>query len=248
MKPTDGPDFPHFIAHNANGSYCVPDLFAGREVPGVLAAGGIYEPRTLERLRELSSGGDIVTGGAFVGDFLPFLGRCLAPGAQIISFEPHPLTWKAAQHTLWLNGLDRVTVHNVAVGEKADVLPLRLSRPDGTPMAAASRLAPDAAQAAGDPSNDKVVNVDVVPLDDLVGTDRAVSVLHLDVEGHEEPALRGAARILQRCRPAVVLECAGPKRSGGFLAVLGQLAPEAGYAISDVIEGEGNVVFLPNPA
>ena len=43
-------------------------------------------------------------------------------------------------------------------------------------------------------------------LDDVVAGDRRVAAIQLDVEGHEQAALEGAMRTIERCRPLIVLE------------------------------------------
>ena len=58
------PDFPYSLACNAYGFYCVPDAYRNREVPMILARGGIYEPDTLRLIRRMAKGGDVVAGGA----------------------------------------------------------------------------------------------------------------------------------------------------------------------------------------
>ncbi|MGV6849666.1 MAG: FkbM family methyltransferase [Marinibacterium sp.] len=236
------PDFAHFIAENEHGRYCVPQEFAHREVPGILAGGGVYEPDTLAMLSELYDGGDIVSGGAFVGDFFPFLCRLLVPGARVVSFEPHPVTLQAARHTIALNGLDAVDLHPVAVGADAGSLPLQMARANGQPLAAAAKLVTEA-EAAG---NDHVVSVDVVRLDDLVAPDRPVGILHLDIEGHEEPALHGARDLIARWRPLVVLETSRRRRDktiARYRDVLAGLVPEAGYDLAHLVEADGNAVY-----
>ena len=51
-----------------------------------------------------------------------------------------------------------------------------------------------------------ITTVRVVRVDDIVPIDRHVSVLHLDVERHEQEALSGALRTIERCRPILILE------------------------------------------
>ena len=43
-------------------------------------------------------------------------------------------------------------------------------------------------------------------LDSILTTDQPISVLHLDVEGMEDDALRGASRIIAQWKPLVVVE------------------------------------------
>ncbi len=46
----------------------------------------------------------------------------------------------------------------------------------------------------------------MLPIDEAVPADRQVSILQLDVEGHEQPALAGALATIRRCRPIIILE------------------------------------------
>lgn len=240
------PDFDHFIAENEHGTYCVPQDFAHREVPGILAKGGVYEPDTLAMLAQIYTGGDIISGGAFVGDFFPFLSRLLTDDARVVSFEPHPVTFQAAQHTLVLNNLDAIDLHPVAVGAQPGTLPLQMARANGQPLAAAAKLVTE--DEARD--NDHVVVVDVVRLDDLADPDRPVGILHLDIEGHEEPALLGARAVITRWRPLVVLETSRRRREktiARYRDVLADLVPEAVYDLAHLVEADGNAVYRAKP-
>lgn len=46
----------------------------------------------------------------------------------------------------------------------------------------------------------------LVSLDEIIPPDRQISIVQLDVEGHEEQALKGAMKLIERCRPILVLE------------------------------------------
>ena len=43
-------------------------------------------------------------------------------------------------------------------------------------------------------------------VDEVLAGDRRVGAIHLDVEGHEQEALRGALGTIERWRPLMVLE------------------------------------------
>jgi hypothetical protein len=45
-----------------------------------------------------------------------------------------------------------------------------------------------------------------VTIDDLVPADCTVSIIQLDVEGHERQALAGALQTIRRCLPILILE------------------------------------------
>ena len=48
--------------------------------------------------------------------------------------------------------------------------------------------------------------VPLVTIDDMIGTDTPIDLIKMDVEGEEEPALRGAEQTFKRCRPALIIE------------------------------------------
>lgn len=230
------PGFDHFIAANEYGFYCIPHSYRGREVPRVLRRGEVYEPATIRFMQRQVKSGDIVSGGAFVGDFFPALERALSTQALIHSFEPNPTSFLAAEYTIALNGLESVRMHPVAVGEKEDTLPLLIGRgKDGASLAAGAKL-------VGKETQGVTVDVPVKPLDDLVDDDRDVSILHLDIEGHEIPALRGGAELIRRCAPLILAEAGRPHRVRAIASVLDDLAPDAGYKHSGSIEK--NAIFL----
>ena len=68
-----------------------------------------------------------------------------------------------------------------------------------------------------------------MPLDDLVDPSRMVSVLQLDVEGFEWPALLGARRIIEQNRPTIIVEALDETPNAVTEAVLSQAFPDLGY-------------------
>ena len=233
-------DFEYEIVANEYGFYCMPKAFFGRKLPQILANGGVYEPATLKLMaRILRRGGDVVTGGAFVGDFLPALSSALVPGALTHTFEPNPIARDAARLTCWLNELDNVVMHDCAVGDDAGQLQLQVAKPDGTPMAARAKIVEKTG--AGE-----TINVDVKKLDVLVDAKRPVAIVHLDVEGHEWPSLVGAQDIIAANFPCIIIEAEKGWKSRKIEAGLTELFPEAGYCRAGSIER--NVIYIPQNA
>jgi len=220
---------------NRYGLYAVPRAFRERVVPKVLAKGKVYEPNTIEFMRRKAGTGDVISGGAFVGDFLPGLSEALTEGAQLHTFEPNPLSYAAAEQTIKLNGLTNVVIQPVAVGAAPGKLFLRTIMADGSIAAARARI-------VNREHGDATVEVEVKRLDDMVPQDRHISVLQLDLEGHETEALVGAKRILSDCRPVVVLEMPRRDANDGYLATLEDLVPEARYMRAGWMER--NAIYL----
>ncbi|MDF1854923.1 FkbM family methyltransferase [Pseudooceanicola sp.] len=234
--PRGVPSFDHMIASNQYGFYCIPQAYAKRKVPTVLRQGQVYEPDTLALMRRKSGLGDVIAGGGFIGDFFPALSEALAATAVLHSFEPNPLSHEAACHTIGLNRLENVCLHPVAVGESPGTLPLLVSRGANNAMAARAKIVADRIEG-------ETIDVPVTTLDNLIGKDRAVSILQLDIEGHELPAVLGAKRIISRNRPMIILEAARRHRQKFYERALNQHFPDIGYRMAGVIER--NCIFLP---
>lgn len=231
-------EMPHLLATNRYGTYCIPDDFRKREVPRILRAGKVYENDTIEFLRRHIGTGDIVTGGAFVGDFFPALHEVLNKKARIHSFEPSPSSFDACAYTMALNALTRVTLHRCAVGSARGTAPFAVARgKDKASLAAGMRIEESAAPTL------HTITVPILPIDDLVPDSRKVTVLHLDVEGFEVDAIHGARRILETSRPLVVLEGAKPFQVRRYLKTLREIAPRAGYLHAGRIDH--NSVYRP---
>ena len=212
------------FAVNEYGFYCVPAEFKNREVPKILFAGGVYEPSTIKLLRRLTKrqGGDIVTGGAFVGDFFPAISECLTAKQRLISFEPNPISYAACSYTAKLNGVTNLDLHPVAVGKEDATLPLQIQRSGGSAMGARAKIAETHTEG-------ETIEVDVKTLDGLLEKSKKVSVLHLDIEDHEEPALWGATETIKRDKPVVILEAGRPWQQRNYLQVLNDICGENAY-------------------
>ncbi|WP_347312611.1 FkbM family methyltransferase [Defluviimonas sp. SAOS-178_SWC] len=151
--------------------------------------------------------GDVISGGAFVGDFFPGVSQGLAPDATLWSFEPNPVNYSAAKKTIEINKLHNVVLFPCAVGREESTAQLQIKDAKSTePKAAMARIDPNRKI-----SGDGFLEVEVKTLDSLVPTGRHVSLIQLDVEGFEGPALMGARSIIERCHPIFILEGRGIK-------------------------------------
>lgn len=229
----------HVVAVNEYGFLCLPTEYLHRDIAQTLNAGQVYEAETLRFLRRFVGKGDVITGGAFVGDFLPALAEVTAPKARIYSFEPVPTSFAAAEETIRLNGLRDVKISPVAVGAEPGYGEMLIARPGGKKIAAGERIiTPEDIT-----EKHETLRVPIETLDAMLPKSRKVSLVHLDVEGHETPALYGAARILNDSKPLVVLESGKDWRCRKHERVLNEIAPKAGYRWAGRIEG--NAVFRP---
>jgi FkbM family methyltransferase len=189
------------IWYNQYGGYCLPESSLHRTAPRKILRGDVYEPGTIEFMRRHCGTGDIVHAGTYFGDFLPALSTACAPEAQIWAFEPNPENYRCARITMLINDLQNVSLLNAGLGAEPDTLSMRVREMQGRSLGGKSHLVE---KSDFDPVCD--VEVGIVPIDSIVGNDRTVSIIQLDVEGHEQAALHGALGTIRRCLPILILE------------------------------------------
>ncbi|MBV7410970.1 FkbM family methyltransferase [Maritimibacter sp. DP1N21-5] len=217
------------IFQNEYGRYSVPDGLDARPAVRLVKAGDVYEPGTIAFMREHAGSGDIIHAGTFFGDFLPGLSSAMAPDARIWAFEPNPASHRHARETIALNDLSNVTLTNAALSDRNGAIHFRTHKEDGEALGGHSHFVEG--PGAG------VEKVEALMLDFVVPLERPVSILQLDVEGHEGEALLGAYHIINRWKPIIILEEFDRPRW------LKRNFPRVNY--DRVSRIHGNLVYLP---
>jgi len=189
------------IWYNEYGGYCLPESSLHRSAARRILSGDVYEPQTIEFMRNNCSAGDIVHAGTYFGDFLPGLSQACSPGSRIWAFEPNPENFSCAQITVLINKLENVTLRNAGLGSAEDVLRMRTKDEGGRGLGGKSRIVDPE---EFDPALDEEVRI--VKIDDSIDCNRPVSIIQLDVEDHEKAALTGALDTIRRCLPILILE------------------------------------------
>jgi FkbM family methyltransferase len=189
------------VAYNKYGGYCVPTSSIYRPAANKVLRGDVYEPDTIEFMRAHCQDRDIVHAGTFFGDFLPALSTAIGPSAMVWAFEPNHESYRCAQITLVLNEISNVRLTHAALGAQSQRLFLETTDKDGRSHGGASRIVDGSV-----PDGGKKESVNVVAIDDVVGPDRNVGILQLDVEGYEKEALIGAMGTVRRCLPIIIVE------------------------------------------
>jgi FkbM family methyltransferase len=187
------------LTYNEYGSYCVPEHAAHRPACQAILAHRVWEPETVRFMRDHCADGDIVHAGTFFGDFLPALSSALAPGAMLIAFEPVAENYQCAKVTATLNGLSNVSLTQAGLGANPARLKMITHDDHGRSLGGGSTIV-NADSAEGDQ------DVAIIRVDDSVRPDHYVSVIQLDIEGHEKAALEGALQTILHWRPILILE------------------------------------------
>jgi FkbM family methyltransferase len=138
--------------------------------------------------------------GANVGMFTIALSAAVGPSGRVMAFEPFPPNLDRLQRNLHLNEIRNVDVLPLAVDRKEGATTLHLSN---DPAFHSTTEVRETERSLND-----TITVQTASLDGAwtrAGSP-AVSVLKIDVEGGEFLVLSGAAVLLARCRPAILIE------------------------------------------
>ncbi len=128
----------------------------------------------------------VVDVGANIGLYTTFLGSVISPDSKILSFEPNEAMRERLKKNLQLNNINNVEVFPYAVGEKKEKLHLHFP----------SRWLPlsffnsgEASLIPGKKQYKKSIEIEVVPLHDIVPETAKIDLIKIDVEGVEDKVL-----------------------------------------------------------
>ena len=190
------------IAYNKFGGYCIPLSSHYRPAAQKILSGNVNEEETIEYIVNNCSEGDIIHAGTYFGDFLPALSAACADSSRVWAFEPNPENYRCALITQQINEINNVELANMGLGSNEGLLPMMVSDENGRALGGASRFI----ETAHNTNVQQLTQVKIVRIDDIVPSDRRVTIIQLDVERFEQPALAGAMSTIKRNRPILILE------------------------------------------
>jgi FkbM family methyltransferase len=185
----------------------------------------------LPLLTEYVRPGDCVADvGAHVGVFTKPLSRLVGPEGLVYAVEPIPATFDVLRSNVRRLGLSNVQTVNCAVSDRDGMLVMEVPlRPSGWEDFYRAQVV--AGSATGGPRRVRVASRTIDSL--WADTDRPLSLIKCDVEGHELDCLRSARRTVARWKPAWLLEVTGdPDRPAS-----------AAQAVFDLLAGWGYGAF-----
>lgn len=189
------------LCENDFGRYAVPLSSRHRPAAQMVLRGDVWERQTIEFMRANAGNRDVAHAGTYFGDFLPALAS--ATSGTIYAFEPNSENFSCAEWTAALNGLTNVRLRHAALGESNGRRIMQVAQ-GGHAFGGFSRIVGDSSVPEGRSADFE--NVTTVRLDDVLAGDSDIGILQLDVEGFEEPTLKGALHTIARCRPILILE------------------------------------------
>jgi FkbM family methyltransferase len=215
-----------------------------RVLPEWRNLGGAYEPEVWKLLLPAIRPGDIIADvGAHVGLYAVAMGARTGATGRVLAVEADPGNLPHLRAHLKLNVVDNIV----------EVVPKALSDHEGRAVwhsqDVQSGLVPGAGGGQG-------VSVELTTLDQLLGGGR-LDLMLIDIEGYEEAAVRGGARLLAdpARRPRMIVVEVHPyawQASGGSSATLLSLLHGLGYEVSWLdgrpvteISAYGHVMAVP---
>jgi FkbM family methyltransferase len=157
-----------------------------------LTVDGRYEREELDlitsRFSEFIAGRTVLDVGANIGNHTVAFA---ATASRVIALEPHPTTFLLLQ--INTHKRPNVVIHNVGASDR------RAKLQAGTPVGNAGGCS------IGRHTGGELVDLEVQPVDELPGLED-VGLVKIDVEGHEEQALRGMEKLLRSQQPLVIFE------------------------------------------
>ena len=160
-----------------------------------IALDGLWETHVTEWLqRTLRPGQVFVDVGANVGYFTLLGGQLVGPRGRVVAVEAHPRLAELLRRNVIMNGVyGYVTTWHRAAWSTTTSLQLR-QRLNFSGASSVGAIGKEALDRLGD--TEEVVEVQAVPVDDLLEGLPPVDVLKMDIEGAELQAFIGLSRTL----------------------------------------------------
>lgn len=134
--------------------------------------------------------------GANVGHYSNRLSQLVGPTGRVFAFEPVPQTFEILAANMGRCPLGNITLLNVAASDTMGVVGMSIPRFD-TGLENYYRSSVTTESSA--------LSVMAIPIDSLRFPSR-VSLIKIDVEGHELSALKGMEYLLKRDHPVLIVE------------------------------------------
>ena len=182
-------------------------------------------------------GDRVIDVGANIGYVTSLLSRYVGPDGRVFSFEPVPETHALLAHSLQKLAIGNVETFRCALSSEPGTAVMEIPHfPEGGENFYQSHIVDDGQARAGR----RAVSVELRRLDDVLSEHLdSVAFMKIDVEGHELAVLGGARALLERSRPALIVEVSGnPDDQDGHAAPVFALLAEFAYS-AWVLDGAG---------
>jgi FkbM family methyltransferase len=161
------------------------------------------------------------------------------PGVPVVGFEPDPQISAAVRANIERNALTNVIIETCAVSAVSGTA--RLHRASSDQMHSLDRAFLDRAGSLVVGQEDvRTVTIDDAAADCGLDPD----LIKIDVEGHEAAVIRGAAGVIDRTRPTLLLEMGAASADGALFETLLGYGYKAALLATSVIPLESRSAFM----
>lgn len=212
--------------YHPGGLKFIIDMLDKRNVPLETFNFNNYEKEDSEMIFKLiNSDSHIIDIGANIGWYTIHTAAMLKKGT-IHCFEPVPETHKKLKANIEINNLSNITVNNIALSEKKQVLTFYFD-PNQSGSSSSKNIT----------ENESVVKIelDSITFDDYAEQNKLeqIDFIKCDVEGAELFVFQGALKSLEKYKPII------------FTELLRKWAAKFGYHPNDIISTLGNLGYEP---
>lgn len=203
---------------------------------------GIWEPWVTTAVKTfVKPGMRIADIGANIGYYSTLMGRIVGPGGWIHSFEPNPPIYDLLCRSMEVNSFHPCsTCHRIALDSAGGRRFLQVWRKH----AGGSSFYSKPQDAAGFNDVLDAVEVQVAPLDDVLGAEPRLDFIKIDAEGAEPAVFAGARRVLAANRDLqIIMEFAPGSHAGRGEPLLASFRRD-GFSIA-VIETDQRIEEIP---
>ena len=199
---------------------------------------GAFEPATVRACKRLvKPGATVLDIGANIGAHTLPLARLVGEHGQVIAFEPTRRAYEKLIANLVLNPAlaPRTACYQLMLTDRRDA-PAATALTASWPLFDAGEAIDDHGGRAWSTNGARATTLDAFCAE--AGIAR-VDFIKMDVDGHEPTILRGAAAVLRRDRPIMLLELApyALERVGSSLGAYVGLLADLGYRLHDQASG-----------
>lgn len=198
------------IAKNKYGTFVIPRDSSNKSGSVEIVNGNVHEQVTIDLINGIRGDGIVIHAGAFIGDMLPALS---GEGKRVFAFEPGEQFFYCAQKVMDINfpnGGHETTLINKGLSYEPAMSAFLLTKGDTANEAqgGCSRIL----EHVGESDIHKTESIQLTTIDSVLPTYHNVSVIHLDIEGYEENALRGAINTIRCSKPVLIIELGQTQR------------------------------------
>jgi FkbM family methyltransferase len=155
---------------------------------------GLWEPEiTAWFENNVKPGQTVVDVGANVGYYSLLASRLVGPDGRVVGIEAHPRMAELLHRNAIINGRHNVSTHHLAAWFRAEHLTFHLRRHFAANSSAGSMQSRDLADLD---DAEEVIEVDALPLDDVLKEVGPIDLVKVDVEGAELQVFSGLSKTI----------------------------------------------------